>query len=115
MTEVAPDYSVLTSSTATRGRTLNTIRQHHLVIDTPLLNEEINPAEAFLAGISACGVTLIEAAAQALGIRLQRMKVGIDGFRQPGVAAFDHITMCFTLMGPSDDEAAVLIGRYRDG
>lgn len=115
MTQPAPNYSARSASVGQVGRTLNTIRQHAIVIESPAMNGEINSGEAFLVGISSCGVTLIEAAAQQLGIGIQRMEVQIDGYRQPDVAAFEHIDMRFTFVGPSENEAAVLVGRYRDG
>lgn len=115
MAEQVPNYSVRSASTDTFGRTLNSIRQHHVVIDSSALNGEINSGEAFLAGISSCGVTLIQGAARTLGIPLERITVEIDGYRVPDVAAFEHIDMRFTLAGPSEAEAATLVDRYRNG
>lgn len=115
MSEQVVTYSAKSASVGLVGRTLNSIRQHHFVIDSPGINEAINSAEIFLVGLSSCGVTLIENVAQGLGIRVTRVEVQIDGFRRPEVAAFDRIDMRFTLVGPSDAEAAVLIDRYRNG
>ena len=39
----------------------------HLAIDSPQLGEEITSGDAFLAGISSCGVNLSERAAEELG------------------------------------------------
>ena len=115
MSERDPNYSARSSSIGVVGRSLNTIRQHHIIIDRPTVNEEINSAEAFLVGLSSCGVTLIERAASEMGIGLDRVQVGIDGYRESDVAAFERIEMRFELMGPSEEEAALLVGRYRDG
>ncbi len=115
MSERDPDYSACSSNIGVVGRSLNTIRQHHIIIDSPSVNEEINPAEVFLVGLSSCGVTLIERAAREMGIRLDRVQVGIDGYRKPDVAAFERIEMRFELIGPSEEEATALVGKYRDG
>jgi uncharacterized OsmC-like protein len=115
MTSPTPSYSVRSASGERAGRALNTFRQQQLAIDSPALNGAISPSEAFLAGISACGVTLLAAVAPQMGIRLDRVEVRIDGFMQPAVAAFEHIDLHFTLTGPSEQEAALLVGRYQNG
>ncbi|HXF65028.1 MAG TPA: OsmC family protein [Caldilineaceae bacterium] len=115
MTSSAPTYIVRSTSSPQAGRSLNMIRQQQLVIDSPQLNGAISPGEAFLAGISACGVTLLGAVAPQLGIQLDHVDVQIEGYMQSGVAAFDHIDLHFTLTGPTDEEAAILVGRYQDG
>lgn len=108
-------YVVHSSSSGTVGRSLNAIRQHHVVIDSPSINEEITSGEAFLAGISSCGVTLVERAAQELGIPLARTEVTIEGVRSPDRPAFDQITLRFALFGVSQEQAETLVGRYTDG
>ena len=53
--------TVRSYSSGTPGRCLNNVGMHHFVVDnTAGPNEEITPADAFLAGISACGVLLVE-------------------------------------------------------
>ena len=58
------NYSVAAQSTDTFGRVLCSARQHHFIIDGPEQNgcpgEELTPPEAFLAGVAACGVELIQ-------------------------------------------------------
>src|SRR5215211_3576095 len=73
--------SVHSYSSGTVGRSLNTVGHHHFVIDSPTLGEEITSGDAFLAGISSCGVNLVERAAQELGVPVQRTEVTIDGLR----------------------------------
>ncbi|HKA51438.1 MAG TPA: hypothetical protein VKK19_17800, partial [Candidatus Dormibacteraeota bacterium] len=62
---------VRSSTSGVPGRSLNQVRNHHFVIDEPAhgggSGEEITPAESFLAGISACGVLLVERRAQETG------------------------------------------------
>jgi hypothetical protein len=110
-----PDYRVRSYSCGIVGRSINAIRGHHIVLDSPSIKEEITSGEAFLSGISACGVTLVEGAARDSGIRLGRLEVTIEGFRTPNVPAFDRIAMRFAFEGPTRQEAEMLVGRYKDG
>lgn len=108
--------SVRSYSSGTVGRSLNTVGHHHFVIDSPSIGEEITSADAFLAGISSCGVTLVERAAQADSIPLQRMEVTIEGVRDRSrPPAFERIEMRFRLVGVSQEQAEALVARYKDG
>src|SRR5437868_9422555 len=73
---------VQSRSTSTPGRSINEVRQHRLVIDEPTHlggpGEEITPADAFLAGVSACGVLLVQGRARETGIRLDQIDVSLD-------------------------------------
>ncbi|HET9017648.1 MAG TPA: hypothetical protein VFN57_18750 [Thermomicrobiaceae bacterium] len=115
MSERPADYTVRSYSSGTVGRALNTIRQHHLVVDSPSIKEEVTSGEAFLLGVSACGVTLVEGAARDAGIPLAHTEVTIEGFRAEGRPAFDRVAMRFVLTGVSPEQAEFLVGRYRDG
>jgi uncharacterized OsmC-like protein len=57
-------YSVSARSTRVFGRVACTARHHDFLIDGPVQNgcpgEELTPPEAFLAGVAACGVELIQ-------------------------------------------------------
>ena len=46
------------------GRSINQARDQHFVIDSPTIGSALASGEAFLAGVSSCGVTLVERAAQ---------------------------------------------------
>src|SRR5207302_10010327 len=76
---------VHSASTATMGRSLNQVRNHQLVIDEPTHlggpGEEITPADAFLAGVSACGVLLVQSRARDSGVRLDRVEADIEAVR----------------------------------
>ena len=115
MSEKRADYTVRSYSSGTVGRAMNTIRQHHLIIDSPSINEEVTSGEAFLSGISACGVTLVEGAARDAGIPLARTEVTIEGFRVEGRPAFERIGLRFELTGVTPEQAEMLVGRYKDG
>ncbi len=108
--------TVRSYSSGTVGRSMNTIRNHHLIIDSPTIGEEITSGDAFLAGVSSCGVTLIERAAKEKGIPLQRMEVMIEGLRDRSAPkSFARVNMAFRLVGVSQEQAETLVGRYKDG
>lgn len=108
--------SVRSYSAGTVGRSLNTVRDHHFVIDSPTIGEEITSGDAFLAGVSSCGVTLVERAAQGASIPLQRMEVTIDGLRdRDAPTSFARVEMRFRLVGVTQEQAEWLVGRYKDG
>jgi len=107
--------TVRSYSSGTVGRSLNTVGRHHFVIDSPTLGEEITSGDAFLAGISSCGVNLVEAAAQESGGSLQRTYVTIDGIRlRSNPTPFENIVMRFELTGPRQEQAEALVRRYQD-
>jgi len=104
------------ASSGTVGRSLNTARNQHFVIDSPTLGEALGSSEAFLAGVSSCGVTLVERAAQEMGVPVQRMEVTIEGLREKqNPTSFARIDLRFTLTGPSQEQAESVVQRYKDG
>lgn len=110
---------VCSYSTATPGRSINNVRGHHFVIDEPTYaggpGEEVTPAEAFLAGVSACGVLLVESFARKGQVPFQRGEVSIEGVRNPGdTSRFASISMRFDLVGPSQAQAEELVGQYKN-
>ena len=108
--------TVRSSSSGTPGRSLNAIGRHQLIIDSPQLAEEITSGEAFLAGISSCGVNLVERAAREANLLVRHMEVTIEGRRDRQRASdFDQISLHFRLHGPTQEQAEYLVGRYKDG
>ena len=99
--------TVSSVSTEVYGRTLNKARHNHFVIDSPNgPGEALATGEAFLAGISACGVTLVEGAAKQEGISLDRLAVDITAARLvSNPVDFDRIDVHFTYRGPSQADA----------
>ena len=109
---------VLSSSSATPGRAVNQVRNHQLVIDEPTHlggpGEQITPAEAFLAGGSACGVLLVQGRARDTGVRLDQVEATIEGVRhRSDTSVFQRIDMRFRLSGPSPAEAIELVEHYK--
>jgi uncharacterized OsmC-like protein len=105
--------------TSTPGRCLNQVRSHHFVIDerghADGPGEEITPAEAFLAGVSACGVLLVETQARKTNVPLTRIEAVIDGIRKKSdPTMFDRVEMQFTLVGPNREQAEQLVEHYKN-
>ena len=109
---------VHSASTPTPGRAVNHVRNHQLVIDEPTHlggpGEQITPAEAFLAGVSACGVLLVQGGARDTGVRLDQVEVTIEAVRhRRDTSVFQRIEMRFRLSGPTQKQAVDLVEHYK--
>ena|SRR5215470_1972931 len=109
--------TVRSSSSGTVGRAHNAARGHRLALDSssrPQADAFTN-SEAFLAGISSCGVTLIEGHARDTGVPLTRMDVTIQGVRSAAEPnRFASVTMTFELAGVTQAQAETLVETYRN-
>lgn len=107
--------AVYSRTSGVRGRSLNSARKHHFVIDgsgDPA--EEITPGEAFLSGISACGVLMVERVAAERGVPLRVAEAWIDGMRRPSdTSRYERIDLRFRLDGPTREQAEALVEHYR--
>jgi uncharacterized OsmC-like protein len=108
--------TVKSSSSGTIGRAVNQARGQRLMLDssTHPQSDAFTNSEAFLAGVSSCGVTLIEGYAKEKGIPMTRMDVTIEGARtaeEPN--RFAKVSMRFEIAGVSQDEAEHLVETYR--
>ncbi len=98
------------------GRAVSQTRGQRLVLDSSSRPQPdaLTNSEAFLAGISSCGVTLIDMHAQQAGIPLARIDVTIEGVRPAAdPARFARIAMRFELAGVTPAQAEDLVGTYR--
>jgi uncharacterized OsmC-like protein len=112
----AKTETIRSSSSGTLGRALSQARGQRLILDSSSKPEPdaFTNSEAFLAGISSCGVTLIEMHAEERRIPLTRMDVTIEGSRTAeDPARFASISMRFELAGVSQAEAEQLVETYR--
>jgi uncharacterized OsmC-like protein len=107
--------SVHTTTTRVHGRTLNSAREHHFVIDgSSRPGEEVFSMEAFLAGISSCAVHLFQDFAEEDGIPLQQADVTIQAFRKKDeLYKFDHIDLTVAMVGPTRAQAEHLVDRFK--
>ncbi len=109
--------TIRSSSGGAVGRAQSVVRGQRLVLDSSSRPQPdaLTNSEAFLAGISSCGVTLIEMYAQEKGIPVQRMDVTIEGIRAAAdPSRFSGITMTFEIAGVSQPEAEALVETYRN-
>ncbi len=116
-------YLVTAQSSGTFGRVLCSTRNHHFVIDGPVANgcpgEAVTPVEQFLSSVAACGVELIEVIARQENIVLADARVEISttsGRRkdaQHGVTTLESVSMSVNLMGPSQEDAELLVEKFK--
>jgi uncharacterized OsmC-like protein len=109
---------VHSSSTATPGRSVNEIRNHKLVIDEPTHlggpGEEITPADAFVAGVAACGALMVQGRARDSSVRLDAVEVDLEAVRnRSDTSVFQRIEMRFKMTGTSPAQAAELVEHYK--
>ena len=108
--------TVRSSMSGVVGRARSEARGQRLVLDSSSRPQPdaLTNSEAFLAGISSCGVTLIEMHAQERGIPVKRLDVTIEGVRTAAdPARFASITMRFEIAGVSQPAAEALVETYR--
>jgi uncharacterized OsmC-like protein len=107
--------TVRSRSSGVVGRALNSARTQHFVLDSPSgPNEALTNSEAFLAGISSCGVTLIEKYAQDNGIPVAGMEVTIEGVRSATEPRFEGIALRYEIRGVDQATAERLVEVWRD-
>ena len=110
MSEQYLSTKVRSYSSGLVGRSLNTARNQHFVIDSPTVGEALGSGEAFLAGVSSCGVTLIEKYALEKKVPVKGMQVAIKGIRtnaEPN--RFHSISVSFEIWGVSQGQAEELV------
>jgi uncharacterized OsmC-like protein len=108
--------TVRSSGSGILGRARSEARGHRLVLDSssrPQADAFTN-SEAFLAGVSSCGVTLIEMHAKEAGIPMTGIDVTIEGARAAAEPnRFAVVTMTFEIAGVSQTQADELVTTYR--
>ena len=109
---------VRSASTVTPGRATSRVRDQELLIDEPTHlggpGERMSPADAFLSGVSACGVLLVQGKARDSGVRLDQVEVDLEAVRQSSdTSVFQRIEMRFRLTGPTHPQALELVEHYK--
>ena len=117
------EYAVDARSTSTFGRVLCSARTHHFIIDGPVANgcpgEELTPPEAFLSGVAACGVELVQVIAREQSLPVSdvavRVHAVVDRSRpvRPDVTLFNTVRLRFTLSGVPRERAGELIEQFQ--
>ncbi len=108
MPEIRGRYSVASKTTDVPGRTLNSARTNHWVIDSPSgPHEAVSTGESFMSGIASCAVSLVELHTVRNKLPFGTLHVSVDAIRTdeswPGFAQID---VHFTYTGVNDDQAA---------
>ena len=98
-------------------------RTHHFIIDGPVATgcpgEELTPPEAFLSGVAACGVELVQVIAREQSVPVSdvsvRIQAVVDRSRpvRPDVTLFNTVRLRFTLAGVPRDRAGGLIEQFQ--
>jgi uncharacterized OsmC-like protein len=93
------------------------------VIDGPVQNgcpgEAVTPPEAFLTGVAACGVELLQVIARELGLPIPSARARIEGTVdrshpvRPDVTLFNRVRLHFTISGVTRDQATDLVERFK--
>lgn len=107
--------SVTSVSTATKGRVINSARHNHWVIDSPSgPGEAMSTGESFLAGLSSCAVTLVQAVAAAEGITVGSLSVEVAAYRHAERPFdYDHIDVAFHYQDLPQAEAEQLTEKWK--
>src|SRR2546422_1732120 len=108
--------TVRSSNSGVLGRARSEARGHRIVLDSSSRPQPdaFTNSEAFLAGVSSCGVTLVEMHAQESGIPMTGIQVTIDGTRTAAEPnRFATVTMTFEIAGVSQSQADELVATYR--
>lgn len=107
--------TVRTTSIGIPGRALNSARTQHFILDSSSgPSEALTNSEAFLAGISSCGVTLIEKYAHQASLPVTGLTVTITGARSATPARFDRIDMRFEFQGVGQKDAEKLVAVWQE-
>ena len=116
MAEVRTRYTTRSKTTDVPGRTLNTARTNHWVIDSPSgPNEAVTTGESFVAGIAACGTSLIELHAQRGNLPFGTLEVAIDGVRtDESWPDFANIDVHFTFTDITEEQAGSYVEVWKE-
>jgi uncharacterized OsmC-like protein len=116
-------YEVEARSTDTFGRVLCSARTNHFIVDGPVQNgcpgEAMTPPEAFLAGVAACGIELLQVIGRELGIVVPSAQLRIEGIVdrsrpvRPDVTLFNEVRLRFDVRGVSQAQANDLVDRFK--
>jgi uncharacterized OsmC-like protein len=115
MTDDTIVNSVLSQNTHVYGRTLNSARMHHFIIDgTRDPKEELTPVEVFLSGVSACCVQWVEQFAREDGVEMPRIEAGITATRTAAEPTrFQFIDLDVKATGPSRAQLEDFVERFK--
>ena len=105
---------VRSETTHLPGRSLNQARANHFVIDSSSgVAEAVTSIEAFLAGISSCGVNIVHREAETRGLHGVRAAVDIEAKRaKADPSRLASVDLRFQIWGATKAEADELVATY---
>ena len=116
-------YEVRARTTDTFGRVLCSARTNHFVVDGPVQNgcpgEAMTPPEAFLAGVAACGIELLQVIGREIGVAVPSAQLLIEGIVdrgrpvRPDVTLFNEVRLRFNIVGVTQAQANDLVDRFK--
>ena len=116
-------YAVDARSTDTFGRVLCSARTNHFIVDGPVQNgcpgEAMTPPEAFLAGVAACGIELLQVIGRETGVPVRSAHLRIEGTVdrskpvRPDVTLFNEVQLRFEVHGVTQAQAVDLVERFK--
>jgi uncharacterized OsmC-like protein len=108
-------HSARSASTFLLGRTLNSVRDHHYIIDgNTEPKEEVTPVEMFLSAVSSCGIQWVEKFARDEGVALGQVFADIQGVRRADEPErFAYVTMAFQIAGPDQEIAQRYVEQFQ--
>jgi len=116
------EYSAQARSSDVFGRVLCQAREQHFVIDGPPWNdcpgEALRPGEAFLAGVAACAVELIQMFARDDELELGGIDVAMRGLidrdkpLRDDLTLFNDVSIRIEIGGVTEDQARDLADRF---
>jgi uncharacterized OsmC-like protein len=123
MTPRLASAAVTTQLLGLRGRTIVNIKEHHLVVDSPLYlggpNEEINPIDLLLSSLATHALFTVEKYAQQNRIPLDDLKISVSADYDPrGVlgepvdAGLQALKVQMVVSGPSEVQLQELAAAF---
>ena len=117
------EYDVAAKSTDVFGRVALDVRQHHYIIDGPVQNgcpgEEVTPPEAFLGGVAACGVELVQVIAKETGKTIGNVSVKLHAWmdrakqKRTDFTVLNSVRLDFVIAGTDAATAAQLVEGFK--
>jgi uncharacterized OsmC-like protein len=116
------EYVIGGSSTSTPGRILCSARNHHFIIDGPTQNgfpgEEVTPPEAFLCGVAACGVELMQMFAAQQDLPLRSVSITLHAVLDRGnpvrtdYTVFNSVHLDVRVQGVTKEQGTQLVEAF---
>ena len=105
---------VRSTTSGVANRSLNQARTNHFVIDSSSGGPEaVTSIEAFLAGVSSCGVNIVDREARERSLPLVRAQVDIESRRaKADTTVIAGVEMRFELAGVTQAQAEELVNAY---